>query len=102
MKAPPQAIHELRIILKSLYILVNIRYGSLTVSRRKRISHESRGAEVLIHKSLAPREHILSLDVLFDGVPRRLSMYGWPLNQAGLCIHVPAPRIARAGIAHSD
>jgi hypothetical protein len=48
--------------------LVNIHYGSPTVSQRKRISHESRGAEfeALTHKSLAPREHILGLDALFD------------------------------------
>jgi hypothetical protein len=64
MKAPMSAIHALRLILTSLYILVSIRYGSLTVSRRKRISHGPRGAEALTHKSLTPREHILGLDAL--------------------------------------
>jgi hypothetical protein len=72
MKAPPSAIHVLRIILTSLYNLVNIRYGSLTVSRRKRISHEPRGAEALTHKSLTPREHILGLDTLHDAFPHDL------------------------------
>ena len=71
MKAQPSAIHVLRIILTSLYILVNIRYGSLTVSRRKRISHEPRGAEALTHKYLAPREYILGLDALYDTFPTR-------------------------------
>jgi hypothetical protein len=66
MRAPLSAIHVLRIILTSLYIIVNIRYGSLTASRRKRISHESRSAEALTHKYLAPREHILDL---FDAFP---------------------------------
>jgi len=66
MRAPLSTIHVLQIILTSLYIIVNIRYGSLTASRRKRISHESRSAEALMHEYLAPREHILDL---FDAIP---------------------------------
>ena len=67
MKAPPSAIQVLRIILTSLYIPVNIRYGNPTVSQRKRISHESRGADsdALAYESLAAREHILGFDALF-------------------------------------
>ena len=66
MRAPLSAIHVLQIILTSLYIIVNIRYDGLTVSRRKRISHESRSAEALTHKYLGPKKHIL---YLFDAFP---------------------------------
>jgi hypothetical protein len=72
MKAPPSAVHALRITRTSL---VNIHYGSPTVSQRKRISQDSRSAEALTHKSLAPREHILGLDALFDAFPTRTAPF---------------------------